>query len=191
MLPSLSATKPWGPESRVFSGYSLNSPVFGSSRPSLFAPWPVYQSEPSGASAGSCGRDRGVGTSYSLISTFRVPTVANPASVATNTNGYSLRRGIGASLRENCSPSFRFFPSRDRPDWIASEFGTKKQSRIPQSNPIRQLHPLHPRYGGLQSGNVENHGQPSPLPHSWFGSLAWRLRIFLQDCKKSDRVFLS
>src|SRR5882762_4877316 len=116
MLPSLSATKPWGPESRVFSGYSLNSPVFGSSRPSLFAPWPVYQSEPSGASAGSCGRDRGVGTSYSWICTFRVPPVANPATVAANTNQYSLRRDMGLSLRENCSLSSLFFPSLDRLD---------------------------------------------------------------------------
>ena len=46
---------------------SLNTPVFGSSRPSLLAPCPVYQSEPSGASAGSCGRDLAVGTSYSFI----------------------------------------------------------------------------------------------------------------------------
>src|SRR4029077_7665690 len=94
----LSATRPCGPELGVFSGYSLNSPVFGSSRPSLFTPWPVYQSEPSGASAGSCGRDRGVGTSYSLICTFRVPTVANPATAAAKTNGYNLRRDINALL---------------------------------------------------------------------------------------------
>jgi hypothetical protein len=46
---------------------ALGPPVFGSSRPSLFAACPVYQSEPSGASAGPCGRDLGVGTSYSLI----------------------------------------------------------------------------------------------------------------------------
>src|SRR5438876_2694114 len=101
MLPSLSATKPWGPESRVFSGYSLNSPVFGSSRPSLFVAWPVYQSEPSGAKAGSCGRDRGVGTSYSLICTFSVPAAENPANVVANTNQCSLRINIGApSLQE-------------------------------------------------------------------------------------------
>src|SRR5438309_12082093 len=98
MLPSLSATSPCGPELGVFKGYSLNSPVFGSSRPSLFAPWPVYQSEPSGASAGSCGRDRAVGTSYSLICTFRVPTAANPTTVEANTNEYSLRRNMGHLL---------------------------------------------------------------------------------------------
>ncbi len=45
-------------------------PVTGSKRPSLFAIWPVYQSEPSGATAGSCGRDLGVGTSNSLMDTF-------------------------------------------------------------------------------------------------------------------------
>src|SRR6266700_1332010 len=94
ILPSLSATRPCGPELGVFSGNSLNSPVLGSSRPSLFTPWPVYQSEPSGASAGSCGRDRAVGTSYSLICTFRVPVVANPATVAAKTNEYSLRRDM-------------------------------------------------------------------------------------------------
>src|SRR3989441_7555630 len=98
MLPSLSATKPCGPELGVFSGNSLNSPVLGSSRPSLFAPWPVYQSEPSGASAGSCGRDPGVDTSYSLMCTLRVPAIASPATVAANMNGYSLRRDIGALL---------------------------------------------------------------------------------------------
>src|SRR5207244_3916742 len=52
---------------------NLNSvifPVSGSKRPSLFAIWPVYQSEPSGATAGSCGRDLGVGTSNSLMDAF-------------------------------------------------------------------------------------------------------------------------
>src|SRR5437763_3395768 len=98
MLPSLSATRPCGPELGVFSGYSLNTPVFGSSRPSLFALWPVYQRDPSGASAGSCGRERGVGTSYSLIWTFKVPTVANMAIAAANTKEYSVRRDIAALL---------------------------------------------------------------------------------------------
>src|SRR5437660_7936047 len=99
MLPSLSATNPCGPELGVFSGYSLNSPVFGSNRPSLFAPCPVYQSEPSGASAGSCGRDFGVGTSYSLISTFSVSTATNPASVAAKANRQTLGRDITPLLR--------------------------------------------------------------------------------------------
>src|SRR5882724_7182923 len=110
MLPFLSATSPCGPELGVFKGYSLNSPVFGSSRPSLFAPCPVYQSEPSGASAGSCGRDFGVGTSYSLICTFSIPTVVEPASVAARVNKHSLRRHMDALLSKNCSPSLRFFP---------------------------------------------------------------------------------
>src|SRR5579863_2462766 len=98
MLPSLSATSPCAPELGVFKGYSLNSPVFGSSRPNLFAPCPVYQSEPSGASAGSCGRDFGVGTSYSWIGTFRVPTVVEPATVAARANMQSLLRDMGAFL---------------------------------------------------------------------------------------------
>src|SRR5215471_21458217 len=70
MLPFLSATSPCGPDSGVFSGYSLNSPVFGSRRPSLLAICPVYQREPSGARAGSCGRELGVGTSHSLMETL-------------------------------------------------------------------------------------------------------------------------
>src|SRR5271157_2017050 len=98
MLPSLSATSPCGPEFGVFKGYSLNSPVFGSSRPSLFAPCPVYQSEPSGASAGSCGRDFSVGTSYSWILTFNVPTVVELASVAASVNKHSLWRDMHTLL---------------------------------------------------------------------------------------------
>src|SRR2546425_6602089 len=70
MLPSLSAASPCGPEPGVFNGYSLISPVFGSSRPSLFASCPVYHNALSGATAGSCGREFGVGTSYSLMVTL-------------------------------------------------------------------------------------------------------------------------
>src|SRR6516225_4827118 len=98
MLPSLSATKPCGPEPGAFSGYSLNCPVWGSSRPSLFAPCAVYQSEPSGATAGSCGRDFGVGSSYSLIGTLRVPTAANAAIVATSVKMLNLRQHMAGFL---------------------------------------------------------------------------------------------
>src|ERR1022692_283252 len=98
MLPSLSATSPCGPELGVFKEYSLNSPVFGSSRPSLFAPCPVYQSEPSGASAGSGGRDFGVGTSYSWIWTFSIPTVGEPASGAASANRHRGSRDRAALL---------------------------------------------------------------------------------------------
>src|SRR5437870_5449671 len=90
MLPSLSATKPCGPEPGVFSGYSLNSPLFGSSRPSLFASCPVYQSEPSGATAGSCGRDFGVGTSNSLIVTLGDAAI-RAVLTATQINGPASR----------------------------------------------------------------------------------------------------
>src|SRR5215469_8667456 len=69
ILPCGSATRPCGPELGVVSGNSLNFPVAGSSLPSLFAACPVYQSDPSGATAGSWGRDLGVGTSNSLIET--------------------------------------------------------------------------------------------------------------------------
>src|SRR5215470_13846751 len=113
MLPSLSATSPWGPELGVFSGYSLKVPVLGSSRPNLFAPCPVYQSAPSGASAGSCGRDFAVGTSYSLIDTFKVATAAFAAIAATSAN-HPTRIDIGNSLSENCSPEFPHCQSRHR-----------------------------------------------------------------------------
>src|SRR5271166_2599713 len=98
MLPSLSATSPCGPELGVFKEYSLNSPVLGSSRPSLFASCPVYQSEPSGASAGSCGRDFGVGTSNSRICTSSTPTFVEPASIAANVKKQSLCRNMDALL---------------------------------------------------------------------------------------------
>src|SRR5579864_4382867 len=91
MLPCESATRPWGPEPGVFSGYSLKAPVEGSRRPSLLAPCPVYQSAPSGARAGSCGRDFGVGTSYSLIVTLSVPTAAKAATAAMKRNRKALR----------------------------------------------------------------------------------------------------
>src|SRR5919204_4941707 len=73
MFPCESATRPCGPESAVFSGYSFTAPVLGSTRPSLLASWPVYQSAPSGATAGSCGREFGVGTSYSWNCTLTFP----------------------------------------------------------------------------------------------------------------------
>src|SRR5215831_3279002 len=81
ILPSRSATSPCGPESGVFNGYSLNWPVFGSRRPNLLAVCPVYQSEPSGASAGSCGRDLGVGTSHSLMVTLGGSAVTVSATI--------------------------------------------------------------------------------------------------------------
>src|SRR5260370_41772518 len=99
MSPSLSATKPCGPELGVVRGYSLNFPVFGSSRPSLFAPCPVYQSEPSGARAGSCGRDFGVGTSYSLICTVSGPAAPNTTIAATSVNKDRLRGDMAGLLR--------------------------------------------------------------------------------------------
>src|SRR5579864_1987739 len=100
MLPSLSATRPCGPDLGVLSGYSLNSPVFGSRRPSLLAAMPVYQREPSGARAGSCGRECGVGTSYSLIWTVRVCTAANAVNTTVRTRTQSLRMAMAGLLRE-------------------------------------------------------------------------------------------
>jgi len=47
MLPSLSSTRPCGPELAVLSGNSFTLPVFGSTRPSTLAICPEYQSDPS------------------------------------------------------------------------------------------------------------------------------------------------
>src|SRR5258708_38518933 len=80
MLPVESATNPCGPESSIFNGYSLKAPLAGSSRPSLFCNCSVNHSDPSGATAGSCGCAPFVGTSHSLILTFSSPTA--PALVA-------------------------------------------------------------------------------------------------------------
>src|SRR6266481_1614690 len=81
MFPSLSATRPCGPEFFPSTReYSLNVPVAGSSRPSLLAIWSVNHSAPSSPTAGSCGCAPFVGTSHSRIVTFRsLTSVAGPA----------------------------------------------------------------------------------------------------------------
>ncbi len=100
MLPCLSAASPCGPESGVFSGYSLKFPSLVSSRPSLFAICSVTQSAPSGATAGSCGLACGVGTSYSLIATFSVSTAAKAAMEKAINKNQGLRRDmLTSSLR--------------------------------------------------------------------------------------------
>jgi hypothetical protein len=53
ILPSLSATSPWGPDLGVFNGNSFIAPVLGSSRPSTLAHCPVHQIAPSGVARGS------------------------------------------------------------------------------------------------------------------------------------------
>src|SRR6266498_4723471 len=99
MLPSLSAARPCGPEPSVFSGYSLISPVFGSSLPSLFANWPVYHSAPSAATAGSCGREFGVGTSYSRMVTLRSLVIGRDAQKMSK--GTREKRRILFSMTDN------------------------------------------------------------------------------------------
>ena len=54
-------------------------PVFGSIRPSILVIWPVYQSDPSLAASGSCGRDPGVSTCHALIETLAGPGITAPA----------------------------------------------------------------------------------------------------------------
>src|SRR5229473_7537 len=134
MFPSLSATSPCGPELGVLRGYSLNSPVFGSSRPNLFAPCPVYQSEPSGATAGSWGRDFGVGTSYSWISTFSIPTVAKPTRVTASKKKDSARRDI------ECSPLQKIVVLRvsaftDGTFWLRQKTDVSLLSDLPSEIP--------------------------------------------------------
>src|SRR5947207_6589872 len=97
MLPSLSAARPCGPDAAVFSGYSLISPDFGSKRPSLFANCPVYHNAPSGATAGSCGREFGVGTSYSRIVTLA--SFVSGRDIQKTRNGRTDKRGILRNMK--------------------------------------------------------------------------------------------
>src|SRR5712691_2577959 len=82
MCPVLSATRPCGPEPEVLSGYSLNWPVLGSNRPSTLALKPVYQSEPSDAASGSCGKVLAFGRSHSRMEAFAVWAWAGTARKA-------------------------------------------------------------------------------------------------------------
>src|SRR5947207_90048 len=82
MLPSLSSSRPWGPECGVLSAYSLVAPVLGSIRPSVFVIWPVYQRDPSRVASGSWGRDAGVAAGHVLIETVAGPAITAPAGLA-------------------------------------------------------------------------------------------------------------
>src|SRR5215471_13315828 len=63
---------PCGPEFGVGSANSLNCSVDGSKRPTTLARWPVYQIDPSGATAGSCGYGGLLGVIHSWILTSTV-----------------------------------------------------------------------------------------------------------------------
>src|SRR5882724_6819448 len=80
MFPLESATRPCGPESSIFSAYSWNAPVLGSTRPSLFCNCSVNHSAPSAPTAGSCGCAPFVGSSHSRIVTLSSPTSAPGAA---------------------------------------------------------------------------------------------------------------
>ncbi len=56
-----------------WTGYSLNLPVLGSSRPILLASWPDHQIEPSLPAMGSWGREPGVGSGHSMMLTSVAP----------------------------------------------------------------------------------------------------------------------
>src|SRR5215467_1537386 len=74
MFPSVSDTRPCGPELSTFNGNSLNAAVAGSTRPILFCICSVNHSAPSMPTAGSCGWAPLVGTSHSLMVTCRSVT---------------------------------------------------------------------------------------------------------------------
>src|SRR5207248_149760 len=67
MLPSLSGCSPCGPDFAVGRSNSLNCLVAGSKRPMVLACCAVYQTEPSGATAGSCGYAGLLGVIHSSI----------------------------------------------------------------------------------------------------------------------------
>src|SRR5207253_5958159 len=92
------------PESGVLSRYSRILPVGGSTRPSVFDIWPVYQSAPSGATAGSCGWELEVGTSHSLMMSLasEAPPEA-PWAIAACLASKRAARGFPARI----SPSIR------------------------------------------------------------------------------------
>jgi hypothetical protein len=62
-------------------------PVAGSSLPNRLLSWPVHHSEPSGATAGSCGPEFGVGTFHSRIVTSSALALL-PAGGAANVAEY-------------------------------------------------------------------------------------------------------
>src|SRR5436190_7019562 len=99
MLPSRSAISPCGPESAVGSGYSRIRPLFGSSLPSLFAFCSVNQSDPSGATAGSCGRASGVGRSNSRMETGAA-AASSVAAMTVATMVGAFRRGRSGTAKQ-------------------------------------------------------------------------------------------
>src|SRR5260221_7990245 len=78
-LPSLSTCRPCGPELGVGSGNSLNCSVAGSNRPMVLARCAVYQIDPSGATAGSCGYAGLLGVIHSSIFTSTASEIAGRA----------------------------------------------------------------------------------------------------------------
>src|SRR6267378_4277581 len=95
MFPLESATKPCGPESSIFSAYSWNTPVLGSTRPSLFCNCSVNHSAPSVPTAGSCGCAPFQGTSHSRIVVFLLLiSTSRPKSVL----------AVGRLISLSCAP---------------------------------------------------------------------------------------
>src|SRR6202011_6366832 len=81
---------------------SLISPVCGSTRPSTLANWPVYQSEPSLAANGSCGRDPGVGTCHALNEISAGPGMTTPGGLAFS-GKLLIKYALSGSILSCCS----------------------------------------------------------------------------------------
>src|SRR6266852_8680276 len=110
IFPFVSATSPCGPESSIFSTYSLKAPVAGSNRPSLLCNCSVNHKEPSGAIAGSCGCAPLVGTSHSLIVAFNSPPA--PAAVAgVAVAGFQLSPLASRAARATATPRVKEIPA--------------------------------------------------------------------------------
>src|SRR5207302_4000267 len=73
-------------------------PVAGSSRPNRLLCWPVHHSEPSGATAGSCGPEFAVGTLHSRIATSRALALLPAGGAATATEYRSTAPTVTAAL---------------------------------------------------------------------------------------------
>src|SRR3989338_3167328 len=143
---------------------SRKRPVCGSSRPILPAEFsvnqmlpllsatrPVYQPRPAGSTAGSCGSDPGVGTTYSVMRPVRAPEAAKARLSARATIG-NLECEILAMLRSHnrCSMQSSFTrralnsgESIQRKKLAENLFRRAGESRRAQRAPAGREHPPH------------------------------------------------
>src|SRR5574341_2059910 len=105
MFPPLSAVSPCGPDSGTLRGYSRIFPVFGSSRPMALDCIAVYQSAPSGETAGSWGKEPGVGRSHSWIRTVAAPAGSAMHAAIDSRPTVNPRRSIVPSPAGSARPT--------------------------------------------------------------------------------------